>query len=128
MLIPKSRLHLICKCQQRHNRRTTTHKSRLRQIGIQHLTLKHRIRFRIALPYHDRYSRLDDSSFFKGNFRKSFTKEVTVIKTYVSDDTNDRTDNVRTIKTTSQASLQNNIIDFLTCKPVKSHRCSYLKE
>ena len=128
MLIPKPRFNLVRKSQQRHDCSAATHEDRFRKIGIQNLAFKDRISFMIALSHNNRHSRLDDSSLFECYFRKGSAKKVTMIQPYVCNDTQDRSDNVRTVQPATQTSLKNDIIHTLTRKPVKSHRCGYLKE
>ena len=118
MLIPKPRFNLVRKSQQRHDCSTAAHEDWFRKIGIQNLAFKDRISFMIALPHNNRHSRLDDSSLFECYFRKGSAKKVTMIQPYVCNDTQDRSDNVRTVQAASQTGFKNDIIHPLTRKPV----------
>ena len=51
-----------------------------------------------------------------------------MVKTDIRNDTKNRINDIGTVKTSSQARFQNDIIHFLPCKPVESHSCSDLKE
>ena len=128
MSIPEHRLSPVGKGQQSLNHFPATHEHRLRKIGIQDLTFKDSISFRVTLTHHYRNTRLDDSSLFKGNFRQRITKKVTMIQTDISNHTQDRLDDISAIKTTAKTRFKNHIIHLLTRKPIQSHDGSNLEE
>ena len=128
MSVPARWLDLIGKGQKRHDRGTAAHEVRLRKVGIQHFTFKYRICLRMALSYHHRHFRLDDSSFFKGYFRQGFSQHVAMIQANVRNDAQHRSHYVRTVKTSAKACLKNDDIGLDFRKPAQSHGSRDLKE
>ena len=82
----------------------------------------------LCLPQKDGYAFFDNAGFLRRYLLLRISQELRMIQTDIRDDTQDRSDNVRTVQTTAKPDLDNRVIYLLVAEILKSHAGRQLEE
>lgn len=82
----------------------------------------------LCLPQKDGYAFFDNAGFLRRYLLLRISQELRMIQTDIRDDTQDRSDNVRTVQTTAKPDLDNRVIYLLVAEILKSHTGRQLEE
>ena len=75
----------------------------------------------LGFPKKCRYAFLDNAGFLRRYLLLRISQELRMIQTDIRDNTQDRSDNVRTVQTTAKPDLDNRVIYLLVAEILKSH-------
>ena len=87
-----------------------------------------RLRFRKSLPYHDRDSTLEDSRLLERDLFQSVAEQVAMVQANAGDDGEFRSNDIGTVKSSSQADFYDCKIHLLVREPFECQSGSYFEK
>ena len=82
----------------------------------------------VDLTYQRRYSRFDDPRLFKGDLLYCVSQELGMVETDIRNDTQDRSDDVRTVQPSAHTCFDNGKVDLFGTEVIECHSGSQFKE